>query len=114
MAGLVAELAQIIQKQQGTLATATQATMTKATGDQDFKYMVQSVSDRDLETAWIGECQAISALGGTLPAGCNGSGPGGTGAAGGTTTTTAGTTTASVGTTTSSAALASVTSSTGS
>ena len=75
LAGALATIGQIVQKQQGTAATAMQGMMTKQTGDQDWKYMVQSVNDRDLETAWVNECQAITALGGQQPPGCNGSGP---------------------------------------
>ena len=72
LAGSLSSIGQLTQKQQNTIATALQAMLTKETGDQDWKYMVQGVNDNDLETTWVNECQAIVANGGTAPQTCNG------------------------------------------
>lgn len=72
LAGSLSSIGQLTQKQQNTIATALQAMLTKETGDQDWKYMVQGVNDNDLETTWVNECQAIVANGGTAPQTCAG------------------------------------------
>jgi len=50
------------------MVTAAQGQMTYQTGQQDYNYMVRSVSDHELENAWVAECQAIIDSGGTAPA----------------------------------------------
>jgi P-type conjugative transfer protein TrbJ len=72
LAGALSTIGQLVQKQQATVTTAYQAMMTKQTGDQDWKYMIWGVNDRDTETTWVNECSAIAALGTTPGPQCAG------------------------------------------
>lgn len=73
LSGSLSTAGQLIQKFQATLATGQQGIMTYYTAQQDHLYLIQGVGDQDMETTWVWQCQAITALGGNLPANCAGS-----------------------------------------
>jgi P-type conjugative transfer protein TrbJ len=73
LAGGLSSVGQGINKQQATVATALQALISYQSTERDKEQLLRNVSDRDLETAWVLQCQAVTALGGALPNNCAGS-----------------------------------------
>ncbi|MBV8893309.1 MAG: hypothetical protein JO266_15280 [Acidobacteria bacterium] len=63
LAGLSASMAQSMQKLSQVMVTAAQGQMTYQTGQQDYNYMVRTVSDHDLEVSWVNEGAAVVDLG---------------------------------------------------
>jgi type IV secretion system protein TrbJ len=72
LAGSLSQMGQGQQKQEATLATAMQAMISYQTTQRDQDAVHRAVEAQDLETAWVQQCQAITALGGTAPSSCQG------------------------------------------
>ena len=70
LAGTASGAGQALQKLQSATTANQQALMTWAAAQQDRQYLIHSLGDHDMEVTWIGECNAIAALGGALPANC--------------------------------------------
>jgi hypothetical protein len=70
--GSLSQTGQSLQRTQMTTVANQQAELTYFAAQQDYRHMVQSITDRDLEIAWVQECAAVVNLGGALPSSCAG------------------------------------------
>jgi hypothetical protein len=68
----ISQLGQEIQKIESGKMGCRQAFATYYAGRQDREYLITSLGDHDMQMTWVWQCQAIAALGGSLPANCAG------------------------------------------
>lgn len=69
----LSQTGQSLQRTQLTTVANQQAELTYLAAQQDWKRIVQSITDRDLEIVWVQECHDVVSLGGAVSPACAGS-----------------------------------------